>query len=149
MGGATTPSVYVDFEDAAFQSAFPDAVISDLDSGAGVDRDPHDNTTPNYETDVPAWDQVGKSAFGDIDVSPDGTTLFAVALRDRRLYRIPVLAGVETPTAAQVNALPPLTLPNPVCVNGVARPFALGFYDGRGYVGVTCTAENVGGVAAN
>ena len=102
VGGATTPSVYVDFEDAAFQSAFPDAVVSDLDPGAGVDRDPHDNS-PNYENDTQAWDNVGKTSFGDIDVSPDGANLFAVALNDRRLYRIPVLT-TGIPAAATVNA---------------------------------------------
>lgn len=145
-GGATTPTIYADFESAAFLAAFPDAVATDYDPGAGVDRDPHDNS-PNYLNDTQAWDNVGKSGFGDIDISPDGQTLYAVALRDRRLYRIPVLAS-GTPSAAQVSALT-IPAPTPACTNGVARPMALGFHDGRGFVGVTCTAESVGGTAGN
>ena len=145
-GGATTPAVYADFESAAYLAAFPDAVATDYDPGAGVDRDPHDNS-PNYLNDTQAWDNVGKSGFGDIDISPDGQTLYAVALRDRRLYRIPVLTS-GTPSAAQVSALA-IPAPAPACTNGVARPMALGFHDGRGYVGVTCTAESGGGTAAN
>ena len=142
-GGATTASVYVDFETAAFQTAFPDAVTINFGGG---DRDPHDNS-PNYETDLQAWDQVGKTGFGDIDVSPDGQTLYAVALQDRRLYRIPVLAS-GSPLAASVSALT-IPAPSPACTNGVARPMAIGFNDGRGYVGVTCTAESASGVPAN
>jgi hypothetical protein len=129
--GVQVPTTYVDFESASFLSAFPDAVSTDFDPTAGVDRDPHDNT-PDYETDTQAWDNVGKSAFGDIDVGPDNN-LYGIALRDRRLYRIPVLAS-GTPTAAQVSAFT-VPQPSPACTNGEARPFAIGFHDGRGYVG--------------
>jgi hypothetical protein len=138
--GAQTPSVYVDFETTAFRTEFTDAVTRDF--GAG-DRDPHD--TSDYLSDTPAWDEVGKTGFGDIDVGPDGR-LYAIALQDRRLYRMPVLASPSIPSATDVAAFS-LPAPSPTCTNGVARPFALGFHDGRGYVGVTCTAESAGGTA--
>ena len=111
---------------------------------------PHTNYLPangDADFDLGAYAAVGKVAFGDMDMSPDESTLYIINLADRHLYEIPVGAGVTPPTqASQVRHTP---VPDPGCVNGVARPFGLAVHNGFVYVGGVCTAEKVGGTAAD
>ena len=87
-----------------------------------------------------AFDAVGKTSLGDIEMSDDGKTLYVVNLKDRKLYSIDVATKVATGVA----------IPNPGCttsstvVNGSYRPFALKYYRGLIYVGVVCTREDLG-----
>ncbi len=75
---------------------------------------------------------VGKRGLGDIELSDDERTLFAVNLNDRRLYSI----DVATQAVADRGAIPA-----PACNNGAARPFGLGFNNGVLYIGGVCDAN--------
>ncbi|MEM6455491.1 MAG: GEVED domain-containing protein, partial [Acidobacteriota bacterium] len=88
-----------------------------------------------------AWDAVGKRGLGDLDISDDGETLWAINLADRRLYEIPIGDPPTVPAAADVNRF---DLPLPAsCVDAAinARPFGLAVHDDVVYVGTVCTAE--------
>ncbi|MEM1324942.1 MAG: SdrD B-like domain-containing protein [Bacteroidota bacterium] len=94
--------------------------------------------------DTEAYDGVGKLGIGDIDIDETDDNLWIVNLFNRSLIKLDV-SGSTPGTAIEY----PLTgLPGwPSCVNGEARPWGLTFYEGRGYLGVTCTGENGGSQA--
>ena len=95
-------------------------------AGAGYD----------WDHDTAGYASVGKTGIGDIELSDDESTLFAVDMDDRKLYTIPVdsqgNAGAQTGYA----------IPNPCANETDFRPMGLGYRDGILYVGVTCTAES-------
>jgi SdrD B-like domain len=112
---------------------------SDTDGGAISDnatRGLAGAGTPSYDTDV--FPLVGTTGWGDIDLSEDASTLYAVNLFDRT-----VVAIDETSAAGA-----PLPAPNyPTCTNGVARPWGLAVHDGVLHLGVVCTGETGGTTA--
>jgi hypothetical protein len=93
-----------------------------------------------WEQDFNTFTVVGRRGLGGLEISEDGTRLFVVNLNNRELYEIPVATGVPVSRGL---------IPNPTCTNGVGRPFALKMQRDTLYVGGLCTAENVGGTAAN
>ena len=97
-------------------------------------------TTTEYSTDTLAFAPVGKQGLGDIDLTEDEQSLWAVDLYNRALLRMNVANGV-TPTRVNSYTLSSMSgLPG--CTLGVLRPWALKFYNGRGYFGAVCTGEN-------
>ncbi|MEL6660614.1 MAG: SdrD B-like domain-containing protein, partial [Bacteroidota bacterium] len=92
-----------------------------------------------WEQDSDSWDWVGKLSFGDLDISDDQQDLYVVNLFDRTLYRFP---AKSTPyTAADAGLVTAIDLPQP-CVDGIDfRPFGLGVYDGKVYIGAVCSGE--------
>ena len=82
--------------------------------------------------DIPAFDAVGKTSLGDIDISDDDKTLYVVNLKDRKLYTIDIA------TKAAVG----IAIPSP-CGTQSYRPFAVKYYRGKTYVGVVCTREDL------
>ena len=83
--------------------------------------------------DAESYDLVGKRGLGDVTVSDDDSTLYVVNLFDRLLYSIPV----DNPGGQST-----FNIPTGGCSSGAdARPFAVEYYDGLVYVGVTCSAE--------
>ncbi|GAB4050591.1 SdrD B-like domain-containing protein [Spirosoma litoris] len=109
--------------------------------GSNVARGlPATTTTPNHDPSV--FDQVGKAGLGDIEISEDGTQLYAVNLGDRRLYQIPII----NPTSLNPSAGTPTSFSLPAvtqATGSVLRPFALKVYRGRVYVGAVTTNEAV------
>ncbi len=106
---------------------------------AGVD--PHPSTDSDFAFDSNSFDQVGKIALGDLDVSEDDQTIWTINLADRQLYRIPIGIPPVPPTASRISryALPlPTNCPDPV---NNSRPFATGIHDGLVYVGMVCSAQ--------
>lgn len=116
---------------------------------AGVDG--HSPSGNNYQLDD-IWDEVGKTSFGDLLITPDGKHLYTVTLtdNDRKLYRITIPTDGNSPTAADIESF---DLPSPDdCPNNPStgsgelnyniRPGALGYEQGKVYVGLTCTAES-------
>ncbi|NND73154.1 MAG: hypothetical protein HKN43_16395, partial [Rhodothermales bacterium] len=120
---------------------------------------PHEIT--NYETDTGAFDGVGTTGFGDIDLSEDEQTLYAVNLYDRNLYAIPLGSGTPAaPTSSsQVTVYDLASLTNPGTgstgcawdpatpageMNLNLRPGALKVDGDNIYVGLTCTAQSTG-----
>ena len=104
--------------------------------------DPHDFVTHDYQSlqydEDTNNDVVGKRSLGDLELSPDGTTLYVVNLNDRHLYAIP--AGVAAPApVVDVGAIP---IPAG-CNNDDFRPMGLGFHsDGILYIGAVCGNES-------
>lgn len=100
---------------------------------------PADMTATSLDTD--AFDAVGKEGIGDIEVDETDDNLWVVNLADRNLIKLDISGN--TPGAAQAFDLTNMT-GWPSCPDGEARPWGLDFYEGRGYVTVTCTGENNG-----
>ncbi len=83
------------------------------------------------ESDCGFGSQVGKVGIGNIVLSPDGGSLYAVNIFKNTLVRIPLV----NPTSSNVQEF---SIPDPGCTGGVARSFALEYHEGRYYVGITC-----------
>jgi LPXTG-site transpeptidase (sortase) family protein len=98
-------------------------------------------TTPN--ADPTAWDAVGKSAIGDMDIGLADDTLWLVNLADQTLYSIFIDIPASIPTAADVAGFP-ISLPAgaTACPAADIRPWAVEVYRGDVYVGVVCSAES-------
>ncbi|MDZ7898304.1 MAG: SdrD B-like domain-containing protein [Arcicella sp.] len=123
---------------------------ADLGVSAGIN--PRNLTAadsiPKFKTqpsrDSTAFGLVGKMALGDLDISDDEKSLWVINTFDRKLYELPIGSPAVKPTTKIAH-----TLPNPGCINGVFRPWAVKFWRGKVYVGGVCTAENAGGTAAD
>ncbi|MEY3239085.1 MAG: hypothetical protein RIR11_523 [Bacteroidota bacterium] len=86
-------------------------------------------------TDALAFPLVGKVSLGDVDISDDEQYLYTINLANQKLYRIPTVS----PTAGAVTSW---AIPNPGCLGGIWRPFALKFYRNKVYVGGICDASS-------
>lgn len=92
----------------------------------------HHDSASRTASDDKSRDFVGKTSLGDIDVTPDGATLFVVNLFDRRIYRYDVATKHLLGTMDHGAAGEPWAAD--------ARPFALAVRFGKLYHGVTRTA---------
>jgi len=104
------------------------------------------NPPDNY-----AFPASGKESIGDIDISDDGNTLYAVSLHDKKLVLVDVSSvispsAVGTPAVSSAHIIP---APPAGCTNGEQRPWGIKVFDGVAYVGVVCDAGAVGGTAAD
>ncbi len=79
--------------------------------------------------------QVGKKGLGGLAVSDDGLNLYVVNIYNNTLVKVPT-------TGANPSNTIEYAIPDPGCSDGDARAFALNSYNGKYYVGVTCTAES-------
>ena len=108
-----------------------------VDPGA---TDPHSGDSDGWQNDFASFDDVGRTGLGDIEVSPDGSTVYTVDLGRKLLVQIPVNADGSagapstTPITAASTGAP--------CSDADIRPFALGFDGNTLLVGVTCSAES-------
>lgn len=128
-GNTTTSSVF---------TTLPMAVTVASNTARGL---PGSVSTANSDASV--FDLVGKTGLGDIELSDDGTQLYAVNLSDRKLYQITLANPTTTPS---VSSTAVFTIPSPTQKTGsVFRPFALKYYRGRVYVGGVTTNEAVTG----
>lgn len=122
------------------------AACDPLNAGLASDYElPINPATPNVDLD--AFNAVGKVSFGDIDITEDGKTLWAVNLKQRALISVDISADGTIATDDVSQYLLTTLSSLPVCRNGVFRPWALEFNDGAGYLGGVCSAENGGGLA--
>ncbi len=96
-----------------------------------------------------AFDNVGKVGIGSIDLNDDGSVLWGVNLHTRQIFSFQIGNPIK-PASSVTNAdFKSFNIPNPACTNGVARPWALEFFEGKIYVGIVCTAESTGGTQSN
>jgi hypothetical protein len=108
--------------------------------GIATGADPHSGLLGDYtlsSKDSLAFHEVGKRAFGDMDISDDGKNLFVVNLFTKQIHKIFINNPAVVPTAANITSY---NIPNP-CGNSDYRPFALKYWKGKIYVGVVCTGE--------
>ncbi|OAV43999.1 SdrD B-like domain-containing protein [Lewinella sp. 4G2] len=147
-------AIYVsDFTDPAGDTgadptvSAPGRILLETDLGIDLGTDPRsvaitsDGSNPFFDN---AYLGVGKAGIGDIDISDDGNTLYVTNLNEaaRSLVRIDV-SDPDNPTL-----IDEIAIPNPGCsgTNDFA-PWAIKYYQGEVYVGVTCTAEDTGNPA--
>ncbi len=112
--------------------------------GSNTDRGlPTEAATPT-SLDPTAFGLVGKVGFGDVDMSADESTLYAVNLFDRAIYSIDVAAADGGSTTAHTSlGTPPHTCPDA----SPPRPFGIEIHEGTLWAAVTCTAEVSGSTA--
>ena len=146
FGPAGTGAIYAhDLSDVANPVQLPTLDLAAFGYNTGADPRttplPVDPTMPNF--DVGAWDAVGKVALGDVEMSEDGKTLYAVNLAERELIGVDLTnyiatEGAEAPTAGESFGV---AIPDPGCSDGDFRPWGLKSWRGEMYVGIVCSAE--------
>jgi uncharacterized repeat protein (TIGR01451 family) len=110
------------------------------------------STVNRQNRDLASFAKVGKIGIGDIHISEDFKTLWAVNLNQRNLIKIDVSNLALLPTTGGTIAsslVSTLEINYALCgaVTGTLRPWAITIWHGRGYVGVVNDA--IGGTAAN
>ncbi|MGB1204532.1 MAG: SdrD B-like domain-containing protein [Chitinophagales bacterium] len=139
----------------SLQGVVPDNTATAIDLGS-ITRVDSPGGNDNYlgtsaaSRDIEAYGKVGKVAYGDIDISPDGK-LYLVNLNQRTIVVVDI-AGSTTASLDNANAatLGPLTNTYnlsdlgglPTCTNGEFRPFGLKIYNGTGYLGLVCDGQD-------
>ncbi|MDW8319332.1 MAG: SdrD B-like domain-containing protein, partial [Anaerolineae bacterium] len=108
--------------------------------------DPH-GSSPNWTQDFGVIPWAIKEGLGDLTISDDGKTLYAVDLGIRRLLQIPILSNGNPGTMVAVSLVSgtgnPYSLIQSSCPEmGDFRAFGLGYRDGRVYLGAVCTGES-------
>ena len=88
-------------------------------------------------SDCDYGNQVGRIGLGAMDIDDEGNNLYVVNLHDRTLVSV----DINNPNPGTTNTF---NIPNPGCTFNDYRPFAVNYYEGEVYVGVTCTAETSG-----
>ena len=102
--------------------------------------DPHSGATDGWLNDFDAFEAVGREGLGDLEVSPDGSTVYTVDLGRKLLVAISVNAdgsagsATTTPITQSSTGAP--------CSDNDIRPFGLGFDGNTLLVGVTCSGES-------
>lgn len=112
-----------------------------VDNYFGADAagaDPHPNETTDWFRDNDGSLAVGKVSFGDLDISSDDNTLYTINLATRELYEIQIGVPATAPPTIKNIAIPFPT----DCDSLDVRPFAVKYYNGLVYVGITCTGES-------
>ncbi|MEQ1745640.1 MAG: SdrD B-like domain-containing protein, partial [Saprospiraceae bacterium] len=139
--GLTSGSVFVD--------------LNTLFGSPVAGTDPHDFTLYGGEyEDNASFDAAGRRAFGDLDISDDELTLYAVNLNDRSLYVIPLGTDPSNPVAptlsSQVTVVPLADAGSPLpdlpsgINNSEIIPFALKYHDGLLYIGFVANGQSGG-----
>jgi uncharacterized repeat protein (TIGR01451 family) len=121
----------------------PNTVTPFYTANAGTDSHDYSRSDLNSPSgDQAAGDQVSKAGWGDIDLSADGKTLYAVNLFDKNIYAIPVTGSGSAITAGTANLISfPSTVSSGLCSNNEWVPGGVKTYRNDVYVTVTCTAE--------
>ena len=89
--------------------------------------------------DDAAYLLVGKAGLGDLDISTDERTLYAVSLNTKELVSIDIAT----------KAISSVSIPDPGCVNGEWRPFAVSVYRDEIYLGGVCDGADDDASASN
>ncbi|WP_375446154.1 SdrD B-like domain-containing protein [uncultured Fibrella sp.] len=103
-------------------------------------------STTVLNQDATTFGQVGKTGLGDLEMSEDGTQLYAVNLSDQKLYRIPINNPTSANPTANTAGITSFSITGSASVcrtNSVFRPFALKGYRNKMYIGGVCTNESV------
>ncbi len=105
--------------------------------------DPHSGAVDGWLNDFDAFDAVGKTGLGDLEISPDGNTLFTIDLANRQLIEVPINADGSPDTGAVTRTLITAAALGVGCADDDVRPFGLGFDEnGSLLVGVVCSGQS-------
>ncbi|MEZ5380927.1 MAG: SdrD B-like domain-containing protein [Microthrixaceae bacterium] len=161
IGPSGLGAIYLTQIEKAGDAADPDASlfvrIPDVGTNPrGVAATAGDRDLPGYDWlyDAPAFTQVHKIGLGDIDLSGDLQTLYAVNLYRRSVYEVPINAPASVggaPSAGTPSEIPlPLDLPGAAqgCTDDQVRPFGLDTGEGALWVTLTCTGPAQGDLRA-
>ena len=106
----------------------------------------------DYSGDTEVFDDVGRIGLGDVDVTPDGSTLLAVDMDETapKLYFVPILGSGDSVTPGTPRSIPipsPTSIPKPAAFNNIScagqwHPMGIGLRGSRILVGGVCGAEN-------
>ncbi|MFN8344141.1 MAG: SdrD B-like domain-containing protein [Spirosomataceae bacterium] len=99
-------------------------------SARGLVSDPNQPSA-----DAQAFTAIGKEGLGDLDMNADGSFLYVVSLKDKKLNKLDITGASPTLAGSY-------TIPNPGCTGGDWRPFALKVFKGKVYVGGVCDAQS-------
>ena len=140
----------------------PPVVVADLNAIYGANTagiNPHDfaetdvcpvsgSPSTNFQcwyNDVDAWNAVGRTSLGDIDISSDYSTLYVINLEDRAVYPVdlsnPGAAQTPFPFPLDQDTDPNVTLKPRDPVYDM-RPFALKYNNGKIYVGAVDSEQS-------
>ncbi|MEL6973395.1 MAG: SdrD B-like domain-containing protein, partial [Bacteroidota bacterium] len=105
FGPSGSGAIYIMDEDGSNRSLFIDLNQAPISTG-NITRDLSSGGT-NPSRDADAFDGVGKTSLGDIDLSADEQTLWVMNLEERTLLEIPLGNDPENPTARKVPMVQP------------------------------------------
>ncbi|MFM2385245.1 MAG: hypothetical protein RL660_2 [Bacteroidota bacterium] len=114
--------------------------------GVAVGTDPRTGPitgTNPYTDNATLYQKVGKIGIGDIDINANGDTLYAVNMKDGA----PTLAILNVANSSSPSLIADVAIPDPGCIGGVFRPWAVKVYQGKPYIGGVCDASS--GTAVN
>ena len=119
------------------RSCYDHAVSANPTSPYGTDwRSDFGCTNDTYDI----FAQVGKVGLGDIDISDDGSTLYAMNMNTQSLWAVDTATGTPTElVATKMVGDGPCTGGN--AGSGPWRPFAVEVHDGLVYFGGICSAQ--------
>ena len=104
--------------------------VANDESVGSITRGADDIKAYNKPTHDPdAFAKIGKVGLGDIDITPDGKSLFVTNLNTKNILEYDVASKSLKQT---------YRLPNNVCAVGELRPFALKYHNGTLYSGSVC-----------
>jgi hypothetical protein len=86
--------------------------------------------------DLNAFNAVGRIGLGDLDISEDGTTLYAMNLNENKVYQVTVSSGAVSAGGA--------TIPTPAACTTGFHAFGMGVNDGKLYAGGVCEEVDAG-----
>nr|WP_239149441.1 prealbumin-like fold domain-containing protein [Streptomyces sp. SID12501] len=95
-------------------------------------------TTDNWLHDNAVYSKVGREGIGDVDVSGDGKTLYAVNLSDSKLYSVAISGSGDSVRPGTQTAY---DIPTPQACVGEWHPYGIGVRGKRVLVGGVCGAE--------
>ncbi|MGY1496479.1 SdrD B-like domain-containing protein [Streptomyces sp. QTS52] len=95
-------------------------------------------TTDNWLHDDAVYSKVGREGIGDVDVSGDGKTLYAVNLSDSKLYSVAITGSGDS---VRPGTQTPYGIPRPRACVGQWHPYGIGVRGKRVLVGGVCGAE--------
>lgn len=104
-----------------------------------VTIDSHATNAGDFAIDADAFDDVGRTAFGDMDISDDDSTLFVANLQSRTLDVIDIDSVARTAQVPFPVALPGADVG---CAPSDVMPFAVSHNDGITYTGLVCSATS-------
>ncbi|KNY05125.1 SdrD B-like domain-containing protein [Microbacterium sp. GCS4] len=148
VGPAGLGAIYLTDATSATPNATPFVQIPN----PGVDpRGPINPANYDWFHDSAAFDAVGRIGLGDLEISSDQRTLYAVNLNDRQLYAVPMIPGANrgaAPTAGTPEAISiPLSAASG-CAPENVHPHGLGTFRGALYVTLTCVGPTTSDLRA-